>query len=334
MANSNNNSTFTFILRAAARVAQQQNINLDDLLNGTDLSPKILEDPYHTLSHTQERLFIKNFVKASDTPWLGLLIGNELKLTDFGAFGITLLTAKSSLETHAFVKKFGHFIFGNFYWERIFDGNISKNFVMDKEPLGDIRIAMLEVFIVAFSRLTNNLLNSELKPIEIQFDYAPPTYVDKYQKYLPCPLKFNQPHTCIAFPAVIEGISINTYDPTVYRAMSNLCQDLSHNANSLTDISQTVRHIIADRNHRYPSIEEVAESMNMSSRTLRRQLAEQGTKFQTILDSYKEELAKNKLTHSKLSIQQIAELCGFSDAKSFSHAFKRWTGMPPSEFRA
>ena len=179
----------------------------------------------------------------------------------------------------------------------------------------------------------HRLLPHDFKPLEIQFDYAAPSYVDKYRQFLPYPLKFNQPHTCISFPAVFEGVPIDTHDPTVYKAMANLCQNLEHNMNSSEDITQTVRHIIADRNRRFPTVEEVAESLNMSSRTLRRQLAEHDTKFQTILDTYKEELARDKLNNSKLSIQQIAELCGFADAKSFAHAFKRWTGVPPSEFR-
>ena len=71
----------------------------------------------------------------------------------------------------------------------------------------------------------------------------------------------------------------------------------------------------------------------MSSRTLRRKLGQSNVTFQQLLDDERHRVAENHLANSELSIQQIAELCGFQDAQNFSQAFKRWTGQSPSEYR-
>ena len=83
----------------------------------------------------------------------------------------------------------------------------------------------------------------------------------------------------------------------------------------------------------YPSLERVAERLAMSSRTLRRKLGQSDATFQQLLDDERRRVAESHLSNSDLSIQRIAELCGFQDAQNFSQAFRRWTGLSPSEYR-
>lgn len=74
----------------------------------------------------------------------------------------------------------------------------------------------------------------------------------------------------------------------------------------------------------------VAEKLNLSERSLRRKLAEANTSFQTILVGLKQALAEEYLGKTNLTIEQIADKLGYSDAASFSHAYKRWHGVAPS----
>jgi AraC-like DNA-binding protein len=77
----------------------------------------------------------------------------------------------------------------------------------------------------------------------------------------------------------------------------------------------------------------VASSLNMTDRTLRRHLAEEGTSFSAIADQVRYSLAAQQLQRSDLSIEDVAELTGFSDPANFRRAFLRWTGMTPARFR-
>ena len=70
----------------------------------------------------------------------------------------------------------------------------------------------------------------------------------------------------------------------------------------------------------------------MSSRTLIRKLALEGTKFQIIRDEQAKKQAANYLTDASLSVESIGHLLGFSDASSFRRSFKRWFGETPSQY--
>jgi AraC-like DNA-binding protein len=71
----------------------------------------------------------------------------------------------------------------------------------------------------------------------------------------------------------------------------------------------------------------------MSSRTLSRKLRDEGVTYAEILDKLRSALAKRYLSDRELPVSEIAWLLGYQEVSSFTHAFKRWTGMTPREFR-
>jgi AraC-like DNA-binding protein len=73
--------------------------------------------------------------------------------------------------------------------------------------------------------------------------------------------------------------------------------------------------------------------MHLSERTLRRRLSEYDTSYLDLLDELRAALARKLLQRPDRSIDGIAEQLGFSDPSSFFHAFKRWTGSTPVQFR-
>jgi AraC-like DNA-binding protein len=78
----------------------------------------------------------------------------------------------------------------------------------------------------------------------------------------------------------------------------------------------------------------IATKVAMSTSTLRRRLAEEGTTHTTLLDELRSELAEKYLTDPALAIGEIAFLLGFSHVTAFYNAFRRWRGTTPAEFRA
>ncbi|MCY1463747.1 Helix-turn-helix domain protein [compost metagenome] len=68
----------------------------------------------------------------------------------------------------------------------------------------------------------------------------------------------------------------------------------------------------------------------MTERTLLRRLKDENTTFQEVLDRLREELAYEYLQNSDCTVLSVSSKLGFSDASTFSRAFKRWTGRRPS----
>ena len=83
----------------------------------------------------------------------------------------------------------------------------------------------------------------------------------------------------------------------------------------------------------YPAADAVAKVMGMTGRSFRRQLSVEQTSFRQLLDRARYQKACSYLKDSSQSIDQLAQLLGYSEAASFIHAFQRWSGMSPSVFR-
>ena len=79
------------------------------------------------------------------------------------------------------------------------------------------------------------------------------------------------------------------------------------------------------------SIERVARSLGMSRQTLYRRLRDEGVTFEAVLEAKRRQLAIRYLGFDHLSVKAAAYKLGFSDPAAFSRAFKRWTGISPSQ---
>ena len=81
------------------------------------------------------------------------------------------------------------------------------------------------------------------------------------------------------------------------------------------------------------SADRIAADLGFSRQTLFRKLKAEKTSFAVILDDLRRRMAEDYLAASRTSVNETAYLLGFSDAASFSRAFKRWTGLSPTAFR-
>ena len=77
----------------------------------------------------------------------------------------------------------------------------------------------------------------------------------------------------------------------------------------------------------------VAAALGMATRTLHRHLAAEGTNFRLLVGEVRGALAEGMLSH-RMTVAEVAERLGSAEVASFSHAFKRWKGKPPSVYRA
>jgi AraC-like DNA-binding protein len=101
-----------------------------------------------------------------------------------------------------------------------------------------------------------------------------------------------------------------------------------------TEVSQLVRQRLREASAGHlPAIGAVAAALAMSPRTLQRRLAHDRTSYRELVSEVREDLAREYLTESRLSISEIAFVLGFSDVSTFHRAFKRWTRQTPRAYR-
>jgi AraC-like DNA-binding protein len=101
------------------------------------------------------------------------------------------------------------------------------------------------------------------------------------------------------------------------------------------EVTRRVRARIAERlADGRPTQDDVARRLGMSTRSLARRLAEEGTTFSAILHEALATLARDYLRDRRLSVSEVAFLLGFAGVAGFSRAFKQWTGRSPSEYQS
>jgi AraC-like DNA-binding protein len=81
------------------------------------------------------------------------------------------------------------------------------------------------------------------------------------------------------------------------------------------------------------SIDQVAGALQLSVRTLRRRLSEDGSSFRALCEQVRVETARRLLREEGMTVAAAAEQLGFSDARAFRRAFKRWLGQVPGKMR-
>jgi AraC-like DNA-binding protein len=100
---------------------------------------------------------------------------------------------------------------------------------------------------------------------------------------------------------------------------------------SLTErIRRLLRRYLAEA---MPSLDEVSQSLAMTPQTLRRHLQREGQGYQAIKDSLRRDVAVEYLSQPDLTLLDIANRLGFSEASTFHRAFKGWTGLAPGVYR-
>jgi AraC-like DNA-binding protein len=81
------------------------------------------------------------------------------------------------------------------------------------------------------------------------------------------------------------------------------------------------------------TLQDVATALRISPQTIQRRLAQHDTSFNTIKENWRREKALKMLQTTQFSIEEISERLGFAEARSFTRAFKNWTGLSPRKFR-
>ncbi len=98
-------------------------------------------------------------------------------------------------------------------------------------------------------------------------------------------------------------------------------------------LSDRINAMLSQNCGSFPSQQAMARQLNLSTRTLRRQLSKEQTSYQALLNGWRHKLAIKQLADNELSILEIADNLGFSSASHFSYAFKQWQGMAPQYYR-
>lgn len=191
-------------------------------------------------------------------------------------------------------------------------------------------LAMSEL--VFFAQLARICTRHQVIPLKVTLPDLPNNLAEYKIFFGVLPQKSE--HISIVFSRQDAERPFLTANPTMWSFFEpNLQRSLIHLDEDAT-VSEKVKAILLEN---LPAglctIEDVAQRLAMSKRTLQRLLLEEQTNFKTLLDATRQSLAQHYLEKSSMSTGEISFLLGFQEHNSFSRAFKNWTGNTPQEYR-
>ena len=137
----------------------------------------------------------------------------------------------------------------------------------------------------------------------------------------------------IRFPARYLDMPMPMADDLTRQAAERQCQKILDDMKVETGLLGRVLSYIRSREGVIPSLEQTADYLLISPRTLRRQLQELNITYRTLVNRERKRLALHYLRHTRLTVEEIAERLDYNDPSNFGRAFRKWTGHSPGYYR-
>jgi AraC-like DNA-binding protein len=269
-------------------------------------------------------------VAATGDPAFGIKVGSHYKHTTFHALGYGISASSTLKEAFERVRRYCHVVSDAVDYEFFRHGS-EYHFIM--EPVVDIAVEAIDALVSAYLRMCRSLIGSHYSPLLIELRRPRPPVIDDYERLWRAPLRFGAAQTRLIFDADSIERVLDTGNPELAR-QSDAISDRYLARIERHNIVARVREVLTQRlQGSEPSQDEVAELLNVSARTLQRKLGGSGATFKEILDETRYTMALAYLGSPQHSVSEITYLLGFSCSSSFTRAFRRWTGLSPSNWR-
>jgi AraC-like DNA-binding protein len=316
-------------------VEQQYGIETKPLLEKLGLDPALMDKPGARYPTAKMRELWSSLAQATGDPCVGLTIGARVKTTSFHALGFAWLASSSILEELQRLQRYFKVISSVPVDIRLLDTGTTYRFEI-RASEGDQQSPpeAIDAFFMAIVRLSRLTRDNHFSPTHVGFvAKAKAQHLSRYIEAFSAPVEMGAEVDYIEFDkaeceATLPGKNIDLAIANE-RVLDNYMQALDPDKVS----AQVKELLIALMPSGHASQEEVARKMHRSLSTLQRQLSGEGKNFKDIRDEIRRSMAEQYIEEGSYSLSQIAFLLGFSDQSNFSRAFKRWTGITPSEYR-
>lgn len=203
------------------------------------------------------------------------------------------------------------------------------------QPTLDNEHFMSEFWLVIWHRFPSWYIGAPIRLLETRFTFNVPAHHAELQVMFPGTLQFNASSNGLIFDAQHLDRPLLRSAHELTQFVENAPADLMTIPGSDSTLEAQIERLIKTPGSEqldFPGIARLAARLGISVQTLHRRLKESGTSYQTIKDDLRRELAIKKLVSEKLSVDEVSALAGFSESRSFTRAFKHWTGLTPREY--
>jgi AraC-like DNA-binding protein len=317
------------------RVLEEQGQPIAALLEGTDIDPAGVDRAQTRISRRQLTTAYRNAIRISRDPAIALEVGSRMRVTTYGMYGYAMMSSASLGEALAFGIKYHEMATPTVRMALDLDDDEATAIFAVEDVLGDEDLLAfnLELQLSLALSLVRDLIGDDFALAEVRASYPRPRHAERYAAHFRCPVAFDQARDELRFDEWWLRRPLLRSNPITLEVAREICDRTLRDMALGGGVARQVNEVISGDLRRYCDVESVAAELGTTSRTLRRRLADEGTTFQDLLREIRAHFAITYLRETEMKIEDIADRVGFSDAANFRHAFRRWTGKSPSEYR-
>jgi len=270
--------------------------------------------------------------EISTNPVIGLLLGTENRVERFHPIGVAALSSENLGSAIDQVARYKQLTCPEEIQQEKDDEEWSIQFhwllADEVEPpvLNDCCFA----WVLSVAR---HGTGTRLSPLRVEF-VQPRPHLRAIERHFGCPVFCGGSRNGIVFRAVDSQRPFVTRNAELLGMLAPQFEEELKQETSDDNFVERVRIAIQQKlTGRRPNVEDIADALHISSRTLQRRLQDQGSSFQRVLEEARHQLARHYLNNSVLELNEAAYLLGYEDGNSFVRAFRHWEGVPPSRWR-
>jgi len=314
---------------------RQAGLDPADALKGSSMTSDVLNDLSRKIKMVDEYVIYRNVNAMFPERNISIEIGLKARISVYGLLGYAFLTAETLRDALRLTTEFPALIANGFSMMLEDNGITSALIFSDYVGASDLRIAYAELAVASFKRSCSDLLEQDFPLDEVTFEGAVNAdHSTLCQSYLQCPVSHKQPRNMMVFKSEMLNWPLPMRNAVSHGEIIEACRRQNREYAAEREWLQKVKGILEGSMRNPVPLEEVAEHMQCSPRTLRRQLNVFRTSYRQLLDEVRFEKAKQLLREGNQPTEQIAEDLGFCDGASFRRAFQRWSGLAPGAYKA
>lgn len=324
-------------LEGLQHLLQTRNVAFEPLLNQHAIDPALLRQPDRRIAFRQFVDLLNHAAVVAGDDCLGMHLGIAQSLHVSGVMGYAV---QASPDVRTQLEMAGRY-FRLHQEEATVRVQVAAGTVTVSYEVSDPQVTLhrqdVEMTLAQFVNNVRALTGlPQWAPQSVHFVHQEPLPASQRElrRFFGCGLSFGDAFDGLRFPEAFLDTPARTSDPALLNILKQYADDcLARDTGRSSWTGRTRRLIASSLSTGRASIDDVAQALSMTPRTLQRRLADEGKQFSDLVEDTRRDLAVEYLRDVRLSLSDAAFLVGYSDLTAFHRAFRRWFGQTPLEYQ-